>query len=198
MEVDDNMYISISKSGLLFFNIFVSASIFIACSIPQTEPKTVFSPILVRRYNAEIDLGKEQISNNPQFAIEYFNSAIEKNLNLPEAFAGRGAARLALEQYALAIKDLDLALEADWSLYDLLGYDYNAGKSNIYLWRAWAGIGLLKTIDAKKDLQTWVLTFANIDGDLNLAEFYAGMAEDHKLMKQITETRHLFDTRKDN
>ena len=86
MEVGDNMYIS--KLRLLFVSILVSASIFfLSCSIPQTETQKGFSPILVRRYNAEIDLGKEQILlNNPQLAIEYFKSAIEKNLNLPEAF----------------------------------------------------------------------------------------------------------------
>ncbi len=184
------------RDKIVFFILGAVLATFFSCSIPQTEPQTDFSPILVRRYNAEIDLGKEQISNNPQFAIEYFNSAIEKNLNLPEAFAGRGAARLALGQYALAITDLDLALEADWSHYDLLRSDYDVAKSNIYWWQALAGIGLLKTIDAKEDLQTWVLTFANIDGDLSLAEFHAGLAQDHELMKRIIETRHLFETAK--
>ena len=195
MEVDDNMYIS--KSRLLFVNIFVSVSIFfVSCSIPQTETQTAFSPILVRRYNAEIDLGKEQILlNNPQLAIEYFKSAIEKNLNFPKAFAGRGTARLALEQYALAIKDLDMALEADWSLHDMQGY--NVGKSNIHLLRAVAGIGLLKTIDAKKEVQTWGLTFGHIILDFDMAEFHAGLAEDHELMKKIIKTRHLFDTAKE-
>lgn len=194
MEVDDNMYIS--KSRLLFANIFVSASVFLSCSIPQAETQMGFSPILVRRYNAEIALGKEQLLNNPQLAIEYFESAIEKNLNLPEAFVGRGTARLTLEQYALAIKDLDIALEANWSFYDKLGYDYNAGKSNIYWLRAMGRIGLLKAIDEKKELETWILTRVEIDADLNMAEMFAGWAGDHELMKRITETRHLLQKKK--
>ena len=151
MEVDDNMYIS--KSRLLFVNIFVSASVFFILLNTSSGNPNGFSPILVRRYNAEIALGKEQLLNNPQLAIEYFENAIEKNLNLPEAFVGRGTARLTLEQYTLAIKDLDIALEANWSFYDKLGHDYNAGKSNIYWLRAMGRIGLLKAIDGKKGVR---------------------------------------------
>ena len=175
----------------------ISASIFLlSCSIPQTENQTVFSPILVRRYNAEIDLGKEQMLHNPQLAIEYFNSAIEKNLDLPEAFVGRGTARLTLEQYALAIKDLDIALEANWSFYNILSYDYNAGKSNIYLLKALAGIGFLTTLDPKKEILTEVLIRVGIIQDLNMAELFAGWAGDHELMKKITKTRKFWDSAK--
>lgn len=181
MEVDDNMHIS--KSRLLFVNILISASVFLSCSIPQQKTQTeTFSPILVRRYNAEVDLGKEQISNNPQLAIEYFNRAIEKNLNRPEAFFGRGAARLALEQYALAIKDLDMALEADWSSQPIR--DVFVGRSWCSLLRAKAGMGLLTSIDRKKDIETWVLTFGRIDIDLELAEAAAGTIEDIELIKK--------------
>ena len=193
MEVNDNMYIS--KSRLFFLNIFVSASVFLSCSIPQQKTQTkTFSPILVRRYNAEVDLGMEQISNNPLGAIEYFNSAIKKDLNWPEAFSGRGLAWLKLEMYTNAIMDFDLALEANWSLYDVLGHKYNASKSNIYLLRAMGRIGLLKTIDAQNELETWILTRFEITTDLNLAEMFAGWAGDHELMKQIIETRHLFES----
>ena len=183
----------ISKSRLLLVNIFVSASIFfLACSIPQTGKPNKFSPILVRRYNAEINLGKEQISNDPQLAIEYFNSAIEKNLNWPEAFAGRGMAWLNLTKFALAIKDFDMALEADWASVNR--HEYNVGKSTIYLHRAIARMGFFvntaKTIDTEKNIGTWVLTYAEIDGDLNLAELHAGFVSDHELIKTIIETRH--------
>ena len=182
------------KSRLFFISFLVSISLFflISCSVPKNGNSknggTAFSPILVNRYFAEINLGKEQISNNPQLAIEYFNSAIEKNFNRPEAFFGRGAAQLVLEKYTLAIKDFDLALEADWPVQDS-----DVGKSNVYLYRAIAGIGLLETIDAKKETDTYILTVARIHGDLNIAEFYAGISEDHELIKQITQTRHLFD-----
>ena len=185
------------KSRLLFVNIFVSLSVFfLSCSIPQTKNQIDFSPILLRKYFAEIELGQEQISNNPQLAIEYFNKAIEKSLNRPEAFTGRGIARLELKQYTLAIKDLDMALEADWSVLKNI-QERNTGKSSTYYLRALAGIGLLKTIDVKKDVQAWSLAFGRIILDFDMAEFHALLTEDHELLKTITKTRHLFDTAKE-
>lgn len=141
------------------------------------------------KYIAEIELGKEQISNNPQLAIEYFNRVIEKFINRPEAFAGRGIARIELKQYALAIEDLDAALEADWSsqaLRDLL-----VGRAKCHLYRAIAGMGLLASIETKKETERYVLTFGRIDIDLEVA---AGAINDIELMKQIIETRHLFES----
>ena len=56
-------------------------------------------------------------------------------------------------------------------------------------------MGLLASIDPKKDIETWVLTFGRIDIDLELAEAAAGTIGDIELMKKIIETRHLFETR---
>lgn len=141
----------------------------------------------------------EQVSNNPQLAIEYLNSAIEKNLNRPEAFFGRGVARLVLEKYALAIKDFDLALEADWQSGSL-GFsqwmqDFALGRSYIHLYRAKAGMGFLETINTKKEKDTYILALGQIYIDFEMAELHAGAAGNHELIKEITEMRHLFEKR---
>ena len=139
----------------------------------------------------------EQVSNNPQFAIEYFNSAIEKNLNRPEAFFGRGVARLVLKRYALATKDFDLALEADWqSISQDVGHwiqEFSQGRSLVHLYRAKAGMGLLGTIDAKKETETYFLTLGRIYMDLDFAEMHAGSTGNSALIKEITRVRHFFE-----
>ena len=158
------------KSRLFFISIVVSTSFFFtACSIPKNgsskSDDMAVSPILVNRYFAEVKLGMEQVSNNPQLAIEYFNSAIEKNLNRPEAFFGRGAARSKLKKYALAIRDFDVAREADWHADWHAGtpfQDMLLGWSYVSFYRAKARIGLLGTIDAEKDKDTYIVTLGYI------------------------------------
>ena len=191
-----------SKSRLFFISIIVSTPLFIftACSIPKNgnlkSGDTTFSPILVNRYFAEVELGMEQVSNSPQLAIEYFNSAIEKNLNRPEAFVGRGVARMNMKKWVLAIQDFDLALEADWKANwkaDNPFQEMLQGWSYVHLCRATASIGFLGTIDAKEDKDTYILTLGKIHIDFEMAERHAGAAGDHELIKQIIQTRHLFD-----
>ena len=187
----------ISKSRLLFVNIFVSASIFFSCSIPQTETQTGVSPILLNRYIAEVELGMEQVSNNPFLAIEYFNRAIEHDLNLPHAFIFRGIAWFSLDMYANAIMDFDLALEADWQSgsmdFSLWLQDFAEMRAYLRWFRAKAGMEILQTID-KKEIETYILAWGEIYIDLDLAERHAGITGNRELIKEITKTRHLFHT----
>ena len=187
----------ICKPKLFFISLLVSTPIFFltSCSISKVETNNpTFSPVLLNRYLAEIELGKEQVSNNPHLAIEFFNSAIEKNFNRPEAFFGRGWAWLELKKYDLAIKDFDMALEADWSSQSI--EDLSVGRAQTHLYRSLAGMGLLDSIDPKKEQEAWVMTLGSIYTDLEMAEVSAGAAGDKELIKSIIQIRYIFENRR--
>ena len=54
-------------------------------------------------------------------------------------------------------------------------------------------MGLLGTIDAKKETEIYVLTLGRIYLDLDFAEMHAGATGDSALIKEITRTRHFFE-----